>query len=164
VLLFVFLAPAVYGQVFVFNGIKLGCSLKEQDKTLSFKKLGESYDVTGLADIGVKRKMAFVNLIDGKIEAFTMTFSATEAGTLLSMVTEKYGKPVVLEKNKMRTYGGAVLDTFTAIWELSSANILLLSNLSDDVTKGTLGVSTKKSVKQTEEKAKNAKKKAIGNL
>ena len=165
-LMVLFLAPAAYGQDFVFRGVKLGCSLKEQDKSLTFRK-GASfdYDVDGLKDLGPGyMSSGHVDLIDGKVERFLMMFATANADEFSAMITEKYGKPKSITKNSMQTYGGAVLGAHIIYWQVKDVSVIMRSCSASDIRFGTLTVSTKKMNEHKAAEEKKAKKKAIGNL
>jgi len=189
-LMVLFLAPAAYGQDFVFRGVKLGCSLKEQDKSISFedsdklyndmndqidkelgdppslKKSSDKYDVSGLKELGPAGygTDGMVRLVDGKIEEFTMTFHQSNADDFSAMLTKKYGNPKSTSRRSMQTYGGAVLGAYVRNWQVKDVSIVMTSRVTWDIRLGFLSVSTKKMIEHEAAEAKKEKKKAMGNL
>ena len=169
VVLLLFQTAVVYGQTLTFNGVKFGLPLKQQDKKIVFKypekdgRLTLYLDVSGLADIGIHRYHIDAETIDGNVEKMSMQFSYTDSDRFVELLTEKYGKPV-FNRSEAQTYGGAVLNVYTATWNQSGFQIYLISRSSSDLTKGYLRVSTRYYEFFSKEKREKEKKKQKGNL
>lgn len=155
---------------FSFRGIKLGVLLEEQDVNVSTQHFKESFsgpDITyywceNLPDIGVKSSAPYLHLLDGKVESIDMMFPSESAEKLLSIMTEKYGKPSIdfyTVKNKM----GAKFQKFEAFWKIKGCYIWL-SNIGSRLDNGRLDIETMKYNKYRKDKERQEKQKAKDNL
>ena len=159
-------ASLAYGAGPTFMKVKLGYSVEEQDKNLTFRptSIGEgvvigssfSYFVDPKPDIGIRVSSFIANTHDFKIEVLNIYFDANDINKLISLLTEKYGSPIKVDKQQVQGRSG-VFDRNITLWKTPDYEILVNNREPVNPLFGGMSVSTQKYLDFQKEKDKKAK-------
>jgi hypothetical protein len=153
---------------FKFLGIKFGVPISEQDPAIHFSTpivvsgIPMCEIPAGLNDIGIRWDKTLVHIVEDKVASVTLYMKSSEVLKMITLVSEKYGKPDTFNQKQIKTLRGVELTRTTVSWKLES--ITLSANDRMDAVSGYFSVFTDKYSAYLDEKREKDKKKFTGNL
>jgi hypothetical protein len=160
-----------------FRGMPMGVTEKEFSERFPFVRCwqastiqvadricGSSLLSGGDANYGGASVVSIIAMfLNDSLWAVTLTFPSSDTSTLISALTERYGKPAKLEDSTVQNRAGASFDQTKATWKLNDGTVEVYKR-SGKVTDGRVDLKSNAGFAEAIKRQDEAKKSNAGKL